>query len=231
MVMKRHLRRSITTFIRNYTSLHWQWSKPKKPLKKLQKMSLSRYGSKESHISAIHNLRVYLYIATKNTALNYLSKKAKENLTEPFDNIHIDLYKSSVTPEELMITSEMYRKIQVQVEALPPRCKMIFKLIREDGLKYKEVSDILNISVNTIDVQIAIAIKKIAIALKPEYDFWFKTNPNLRDTKIAPQDLKGFYRYFHGHRTHLTFILKNRPSFSRWVEFSCPLIRTLFHGR
>jgi RNA polymerase sigma-70 factor (ECF subfamily) len=122
-------------------------------------------------ISAIQNLRVYLYIATKNTSLNYLSKKAKDNLTQPFDNINVDLFKSTVTPEELMITAEMYRKIQQQVEALPLRCKMIFKLIREDGLKYKEVSDILNISVNTIDVQMAIAVKKIAVALKPEFDF------------------------------------------------------------
>jgi RNA polymerase sigma-70 factor (ECF subfamily) len=125
----------------------------------------------KEHISAIRNLRVYLYIATKNTSLNYLSKKAKDNLTQPFDNINVDLFKSSTTPEELMITAEMYRKIQQQVEALPLRCKMIFKLIREDGLKYKEVSDILNISVNTIDVQMAIAVKKIAIALKPEFDF------------------------------------------------------------
>jgi RNA polymerase sigma-70 factor (family 1) len=125
----------------------------------------------KSQISGIRNLRVYLYIAAKNTALSYLSKKAKDNLTEPFDNIHVDLFRSAVTPEELMITAEMFRKIQMQVEALPPRCKMIFKLIREDGLKYKEVSDILNISVNTIDVQIAIAVKKIAAALKPEFDF------------------------------------------------------------
>lgn len=114
--------------------------------------------------------RLFIYRHKK-----YLSqlpvKKAKENLIEPFDNIDIDLYKSNITPEELMITSEMYRKIQEQVEALPPRCKMIFKLIREDGLKYKEVSDILHISVNTIDAQIAIAIKKIAIALKPEFDY------------------------------------------------------------
>jgi RNA polymerase sigma-70 factor (family 1) len=125
----------------------------------------------KDQISAIRNLRVYLYVATKNTSLNYLSKKAKDNLTQPFDNINIDLLKSTATPEELMITAEMYRKIQQQVEALPLRCKMIFKLIREDGLKYKEVSDILNISVNTIDVQMAIAVKKIAVALKPEFDF------------------------------------------------------------
>ena len=132
----------------------------------------------KENLSAIKNLRVYLYIATKNTSLNYLSKKAKENLTEPFDNINIDLYKSTITPEELMITAEMYRKIQQQVETLPPRCKMIFKLIREDGLKYKEVSDILNISVNTIDVQIAIAIKKIALALKPDLDYQPGKKPN-----------------------------------------------------
>jgi RNA polymerase sigma-70 factor (family 1) len=124
----------------------------------------------KDQISAIRNLRIYLYIATKNTSLNYLSKKAKDNLTEPFDNINIDLLKSTETPEELMITAEMYRRIQQQVEALPLRCKMIFKLIREDGLKYKEVSDILNISVNTIDVQMAIAVKKIALVLKPEFD-------------------------------------------------------------
>ncbi len=125
----------------------------------------------KSNLSTINNLRVYLYTATKNKALNYLSKKAKENLTEPFDYINIDLYKSTTTPEELMITTEMYRRIQEQVEALPPRCKMIFKLIREDGLKYKEVSEILHISVNTIDAQIAIAIKKIAAALKSEFDY------------------------------------------------------------
>ena len=39
---------------------------------------------------------------------------------------------------------------------------MIFKLVREDGLKYKEVATILNISVNTIDAQMAIAVKRIA---------------------------------------------------------------------
>jgi RNA polymerase sigma-70 factor (ECF subfamily) len=59
----------------------------------------------------------------------------------------------------------MMDRMQQAVETLPPRCKMIFKLIREDGLKYKEVSEILNISVNTIDVQMAIAVKKICTAL------------------------------------------------------------------
>jgi RNA polymerase sigma factor (sigma-70 family) len=59
-------------------------------------------------------------------------------------------------------------RMREAIESLPPRCKLIFKLIREDGLKYKEVAEILNISVNTIDVQMAIAVKKICTSLRIE---------------------------------------------------------------
>jgi RNA polymerase sigma-70 factor (ECF subfamily) len=67
-----------------------------------------------------------------------------------------------------MITAEMMTRMRQAIDSLPPRCKIIFKLIREDGLKYKEVAEILNISVNTIDVQMAIAVKKICMALHIE---------------------------------------------------------------
>jgi RNA polymerase sigma-70 factor (family 1) len=125
-----------------------------------------RIWQKRADLSAVRNLRVYLYTATKNTALNYLSKKARESITEPFDHINIGLDQTSVTPEQILITAEMFKKIQDTIEALPPRCKMIFKLVREDGLKYKEIAEILNITVNTIDVQMAIAVKRIATALE-----------------------------------------------------------------
>jgi RNA polymerase sigma-70 factor (family 1) len=121
--------------------------------------------------SAIRNLRIYLYTATKNSALNYLSQKSRQNITEPFDHLDIGLDGSAGTPEQIMINAETHRKIQTAVEALPPRCKMIFKLVREDGLKYREIAEILNISVNTIDVQMAIAIKKITSAIEAEFDF------------------------------------------------------------
>ena len=117
----------------------------------------------------IQNINVYLYSAIKNTSLNYISKKAKANLTEPFDYMDIELSENG-DPEKIMISSEMFSRLQKAVEALPPRCKIIFKLVREDGLRYKEVAEILNISVNTIDAQMAIAMKKIASALKNEVE-------------------------------------------------------------
>jgi RNA polymerase sigma factor (sigma-70 family) len=64
-----------------------------------------------------------------------------------------------------LVTAEMMKRMQQAVDNLPPRCKMIFKLVREDGLKHREVAEILNISLNTVDVQMAIAIRKICTEL------------------------------------------------------------------
>jgi RNA polymerase sigma-70 factor (ECF subfamily) len=116
-------------------------------------------------ITGIENITVYLYVAVKNKSLNKLSQKAKELIAAPFDFLDITTDEFASDPYDLMITSEMMAQMQHAIEALPPRCKMIFKLVREDGLKYKEVAEILNISVNTIDTQMAIAVKKICMAL------------------------------------------------------------------
>lgn len=139
-------------------------------------------------LAGIKNLRVYLYTATKNTALNYLSSKAQASIIEPFDHIDIELSKTTETPEQIMITDEMLGRIRQAVENLPPRCKMIFKLVREDGLRYKEVADILNISVHTIDIQMAIAIKKILLALHPSEDWLIFSHPKISTPKKAGQN-------------------------------------------
>ena len=120
------------------------------------------------HITGIENITVYLYVAVKNKALNSLSKKAKELVQAPFDYLDSTVDEFAADPYDLLITSEMMNRMHHAIDALPPRCKMIFKLIREDNLRYKEVAEILNISVNTIDVQMAIAVKKICTTLDIE---------------------------------------------------------------
>ncbi len=118
-----------------------------------------------TNITTIDNITVYLYVAVKNSCLNFISRRAKDMISAPFDFLDIELNEETDTPDDILITAEMMQHMHKAIEALPPRCKMIFKLVREDGLKYKEVAQILNISVNTIDVQMAIAIKRICSAL------------------------------------------------------------------
>ena len=124
--------------------------------------------SNRQKITDISNLTVYLYVAVKNRSLNAVSQQARQLLQAPFDDLAIETGPVAADPYSLLVTAEMMQKMHAAVEALPPRCKMIFKLVREDGLRHREVAEILNVSVNTVDVQMAIAIKKLCTALQVE---------------------------------------------------------------
>lgn len=118
-----------------------------------------------ARMNEVDNLTVYLYVATKNQALNAVAQKAKALIHAPFDDLDIETGHLATDPYTQLVTAEIMMKMQQAVDSLPPRCKIIFKLVREDGLKHREVAEILNISINTVDVQMAIAIKKICTAL------------------------------------------------------------------
>lgn len=122
--------------------------------------------SNRHRINEVENLTVYLYVAVKNRSLNAISQKASELIKAPFDDLDIEAAQVVSDPYNLLVTAEMMKRMQQAVDNLPPRCKMIFKLVREDGLKHREVAEILNISHNTVDVQMAIAIKKICTELQ-----------------------------------------------------------------
>ena len=124
-----------------------------------------RLWTNRINIEQINDLRVYLYTATKNASLNYIAKKAKQIETEPYENLNVQIA-DGVSPEQLMITKEILQKIKHAVEGLPPRCKLIFKLVREDGLRYAEVAEILSLSVKTIDAQMVIAVSRIRESVK-----------------------------------------------------------------
>lgn len=109
----------------------------------------------------IENLKAYLYVSVKNLAIKQVSR----NKAQPDFNLDSLLLQhvsgTERTPEDLMVSKEVIKQIEAAIDNLPPKCKLIFKLVREDGLKYKEIAQILNISVKTIDAQMAIAGKRI----------------------------------------------------------------------
>jgi RNA polymerase sigma-70 factor (family 1) len=118
-------------------------------------------------LEEIDNLRVYVYTITKNFSLNYIHRNYKGSSIS-IDDIDIEPLIEVGNPEDLCISAEIVTKIREAIQQLPPQCKVIFQLVREDGMKYKEVAEVLNISVFTVRNQLAIAIRKLAEAL-PSY--------------------------------------------------------------
>ena len=120
---------------------------------------------KRNDFTEIENLNVYLYVSVKNLSLNYLRDQAKHNHAD-IETIYNEANYISIDPESLMITRERADNLNASINKLPVRCKMIFNLIKIDGLKYKEVASLLNISTKTVENQLVIAIKKIAEAIR-----------------------------------------------------------------
>jgi RNA polymerase sigma-70 factor (family 1) len=120
---------------------------------------------KRATLDTIANINVYLYVAVKNASLNYLRKK---NLPEPvsMDDLSVHHLRLASNPETVLINRELQLRIRKAIESLPPRCRLIFKLIKEDGLSYKEVAAILEVSVKTVDTQLYLALKKLSHSLQ-----------------------------------------------------------------
>lgn len=123
-----------------------------------------RIWERRARLQEVENLKVYLYVSTRNTALKYLLSKQKQ-ASIALDDLQVELESRHHDPEQLLLTAELMNRVAQAINDLPPRCKMVYKLIKEDGLRYKEVAEILNISIKTIDNQLAIALRKIGKAI------------------------------------------------------------------
>ena len=115
-------------------------------------------------LNEIGNLRVYLFAIAKNFSINYIHKNYK-NSSFSIEEMDIEPVVTVGNPEELCISAEMIGRIRQAIRDLPPQCRLIFQLVKEDGLRYKEAADILDISVLTVRNQLAIAVRKIAEVL------------------------------------------------------------------
>ncbi|HXB43494.1 MAG TPA: RNA polymerase sigma-70 factor [Puia sp.] len=120
-----------------------------------------------SRLSEIENLRVYLFTIAKNFSLNYINKNYKTNFVS-LDAVDIEAVVELKSPEDIYISADIINKIKEAIQKLPPQCRIIFQLVKEDGMKYKEVAAVLHISPLTVRNQLAIATKKIGDML-PAY--------------------------------------------------------------
>ena len=111
------------------------------------------------------SLKVYLYRASMNRALNYLKHLKIVNNWAEVSNSRPQ--KILPDPEQEFLRKELFSSINDAVKKLPEKCRTIFILQRKEGLTYKEISEVLNISVNTVETQMGRALKKMREIMFP----------------------------------------------------------------
>lgn len=119
---------------------------------------------KRERMRTVEKFSFYLYMMTRNIGRSHLRKYgAKKHF--PLDEVSVPYYHITITPEDLLITGETLQRINKAINDLPPQCRLIFKLVKEDGLKYKEVAELLQLTPKTVENQMGIALRKIQAML------------------------------------------------------------------
>src|ERR1700761_7999503 len=99
-------------------------------------------------LAEIDNLKVYLYTIARNFSYNYLTRHYKK-IVLSLDEADPEVLITLDDPEALCISADLVAKIKEAIQQLPPQCRVIFQLVKEEGLKYKEVAEVLHISTLT----------------------------------------------------------------------------------
>lgn len=115
---------------------------------------------RRSKIHQIEMLSTYLYICTRNKTLDY-HKKNSRLINVGFDDPHYEEYMTHVNPEIRLINKELVDTIDRAILNLPEKTRMVYRLIKEEGMKYQEAAELLGVSVKTINNQLLSAMKEI----------------------------------------------------------------------
>lgn len=153
-------------FFHFYTSLHRFSTSIVKDFEVAEEIvsdTMMKIWDMGNKLATIEKLDAYLFTSIKNACFTFLAKK--KLLTEEIDPVGTNTFSDFENPETQLLISEMEKKISSCINELPPQCVMVFKLIKEEGFSYKKVSGILEISQNTIETHMRIALKRIRASL------------------------------------------------------------------
>lgn len=123
----------------------------------VQEIFISLYLKKDTLEFSV-SLKSYLYKALKFKVLNELrSMNIRENYRKSyvFSEICKNDFANNLELQELNL------KIERTVNQLPPKCKDVFMMSRNEDCSYKQISCSLNISVSTVEKHMVKALKVI----------------------------------------------------------------------
>ena len=110
------------------------------------------------------SLKAYLFQATKNRSINHL-KKNKMTFLQLDEDGDIPI---AADAQQLLEEKDNEDRISILMDQLPPKCKQVFTMSRFDGLNNKDISELMDISVKTVENQMTKALKFFRKNLKIE---------------------------------------------------------------
>jgi len=114
----------------------------------------------KSRLDHEKNLKTYLFTTVRNKSLNFINSAAESKRSESdAGDIEAD------STFKAMENKELREALERAVEELPVKCKEIFIMSKFSHLTYREIAEILGISIKTVETQMTRALKKLRALL------------------------------------------------------------------
>ncbi|MFD1771224.1 RNA polymerase sigma-70 factor [Sphingobacterium suaedae] len=112
-------------------------------------------------LTHVNHPQLYIFRSLKNICLNKLrTEKNKSATLIPLE--HQDIQSDSAGPIELVHNKELEEFLTATVAALPEQRRLAFTMIKDQGMKNKDVAELLGISPRTVENHVYKAIKQLA---------------------------------------------------------------------
>ncbi len=107
------------------------------------------------------SLKAYLYGAVRNQAIN----RAKTLQRHPTAALHEqspdDFVDANSSLSDILL-QEVHQEVEQMVAQLPAQRQLIFRMNRFDGLRYKEIAEVLGLSEHTVQAHMVLAVRQLA---------------------------------------------------------------------
>ncbi len=124
----------------------------------VQALFIKIWESRET-IQTPDSVAAYLFTAARNRALNYIKSQARKSSNEvPLTNLHDE---ADNRMEEQMDAKELQKALYTAIDSLPEKRREVFVLSRFEGKSYKEIAEIMQISVKTVEAQMGKALSTL----------------------------------------------------------------------
>lgn len=117
---------------------------------------------KRNELSKVNKPEVYLYISIKNACLNQIRSDRKRQLVFTIWPDEQSFKEPMSVNMESIEDKELVGLLDSAILKLPEQRRIIFSLIKEQGMRSNAVAEILGISIRTVESQLYKAVKTLA---------------------------------------------------------------------
>ena len=131
------------------------WMKDMDAAEEIVQNTFVKLWEKKESLNIEISLKSYLYKSVYHASLNEIKHQNVKNKyinmhnnEEPLDNM-----------QSVSQIRDLEHRIDQALQKLPEQCRLVFQMSRFRQLKYREIADVLNISVKTVENQMGKALK------------------------------------------------------------------------